>query len=82
MSSSARCETDEPQTNDQTAYDSKVNSKKELEEQKVRLEDLALKKESELQAKLKLVGNYVHESVPVSNDEVRRKYSLPKKSND
>lgn len=63
-------ETEKPQANDQTGYNSCVNSKKELEEEKVRLEDVALKLDSELQASLKLVGNYVHDSVPVSNNEV------------
>lgn len=68
--SSPTYETDQSQANDQSAYDICVKSKNELEEEKVRLEDIALRKESELQAKLKLVGNYVHDSVPVSNDEV------------
>jgi len=34
------------------------------------LEESALPKETALQKKLKTIGNYVHDSVPISNTEV------------
>ena len=46
------------------------------------MEDLVAEKDALLQKKIKTIGNYVHDSVPVSNDEVRQgtlpiKPSLP-----
>lgn len=35
------------------------------------LEESAKEKDAMLQKKLKTVGNYVHDSVPISNNEVR-----------
>ncbi|KAL8843092.1 MAG: hypothetical protein Q9170_000222 [Blastenia crenularia] len=46
-----------------------LQSKGNLEEQKKRTEEVVLEKEAALQRKIKTVGNYVHESVPVSNNE-------------
>lgn len=36
------------------------------------LEESAKEKDAMLQKKLKTVGNYVHDSVPISDDEVNR----------
>ena len=36
------------------------------------LEESAKEKDAMLQRKLKTVGNYVHDSVPISDNEVRR----------
>lgn len=41
-----------------------------LEKEKKVLEDSAAEKDVLLQTKVKTIGNYVHESVPVSNNEV------------
>ena len=41
-----------------------------LEKEKRELEAIADEKEKEVQATVGTVGNYVHESVPVSNNEV------------
>jgi len=43
-----------------------------LEKEKKRLEDLTLEKEKPLMMKIKSIGNYVHDSVPISDNEVRR----------
>ena len=48
-----------------------LQKKGALEKEKKQLEDDAKKEEVELQKKLKTVGNYVHDSVPVSANEVR-----------
>lgn len=48
-----------------------MQKKVELEKEKKALDDSALEKEIVLQRKLKTIGNYVHDSVPVSNTEVR-----------
>lgn len=45
--------------------------KRDLEDDKKRFEEAALTKELALQRKIKTIGNYVHESVPISNNEVR-----------
>lgn len=47
-----------------------MQRKVELEKEKKALDDSALEKEIMLQRKLKTIGNYVHDSVPVSNTEV------------
>lgn len=44
--------------------------KSDLESEKRKLEERAAEKEVALQRKLKTIGNYVHDSVPISNDEV------------
>ncbi|KAL8944406.1 MAG: hypothetical protein Q9216_000457 [Gyalolechia sp. 2 TL-2023] len=46
-----------------------LKNKSDLEEQKKRLNDSALEKEAALQRKIKTIGNYVHESVPISDSE-------------
>jgi seryl-tRNA synthetase len=48
-----------------------LQRKADLERQKKALEDLVVEKDIALQKKIKTIGNYVHDSVPVSNDEVR-----------
>lgn len=48
-----------------------LQKKVELEKEKKAQEELVLEKEFALQKKLKTIGNYVHDSVPVSNTEVR-----------
>lgn len=47
-----------------------MEQKTTLEKEKKRLEDLAIEKEKARDRKLKTIGNYVHESVPVSDNEV------------
>ncbi|KAK8153977.1 seryl-tRNA synthetase [Phyllosticta citrichinensis] len=49
--------------------DDLLKLKEELTNKKKAQEDLAAEKEKALFAKVKTVGNYVHPSVPVSNDE-------------
>jgi seryl-tRNA synthetase len=44
--------------------------KAELETKKKELEEAAVAKEVQRDRKIRTIGNYVHESVPVSNDEV------------
>lgn len=48
-----------------------VNQKADIEKRKKEAEDLATQKELERDRKIRPIGNYVHESVPVSNNEVR-----------
>lgn len=48
-----------------------VQKKIDLEKEKKAQEESVLEKEFALQKKLKTIGNYVHNSVPVSNTEVR-----------
>jgi len=43
--------------------------KGELEKEKKMLEDSALTKEVALSRKIKVIGNYVHDSVPIHNNE-------------
>ncbi|KAL8739277.1 MAG: hypothetical protein Q9181_000007 [Wetmoreana brouardii] len=40
-----------------------------LEDEKKRIEECVVEKEAALQRKIKTIGNYVHDSVPVSNNE-------------
>lgn len=47
-----------------------VSQKADLETQKKAAEDAAAQKELERDRKIRAIGNYVHESVPVSNNEV------------
>jgi seryl-tRNA synthetase len=49
--------------------DDLLQQKKDLEAQKKELVDLAAEKEVVLNKKVKTIGNYVHESVPVSDNE-------------
>jgi seryl-tRNA synthetase len=53
-----------------------LQRKADLEREKKALEDLVVEKDAALQKKIKTIGNYVHDSVPVSNDEVRQTASL------
>ena len=48
-----------------------MKEKVDLEKEKKILEDSAAEKEAILIRKLKTIGNYVHDSVPVSDNEVR-----------
>lgn len=47
-----------------------LRQKLDLEKEMRALEEAAVTKENALQQKLKTIGNYVHESVPVSDNEV------------
>lgn len=47
-----------------------LQKKLELEKEKRVVEELVLEKEIALQKRIKIIGNYVHESVPLSNNEV------------
>ncbi|KAB8240058.1 hypothetical protein BDV35DRAFT_374755 [Aspergillus flavus] len=47
-----------------------LEEKAALEQRKKDAEDLALQKEKQRDSKLRTIGNYVHDSVPVSNNEV------------
>lgn len=49
--------------------DKQLQEKADLEKQKKQLEELVLEKEKKLNLRLKTIGNYVHDSVPVSDDE-------------
>ena len=47
-----------------------LQQKAKLEKQKREMEDSAAQKQLALDKKLKTIGNYVHDSVPISNVEV------------
>ena len=47
-----------------------LKQKAELEKEMKSFEDLVPPKENALQKKLKSIGNYVHDSVPISDNEV------------
>lgn len=47
-----------------------------LEKEKKQTEDEAAEKEKLRDRKCKLIGNYVHESVPVNDNEVRKSCHL------
>ncbi|KAI4254086.1 MAG: hypothetical protein LQ352_003305 [Teloschistes flavicans] len=49
--------------------DNLVKIKGDLQDQKKGIEESALEKEAALQRKIKTIGNYVHDSVPISNNE-------------
>ena len=53
-----------------------LTQKSELEKEAKRIEELALEKEKRRDLKIKTIGNFVHNSVPVNNNEVR-KLSIP-----
>ncbi|KAJ5216486.1 uncharacterized protein N7498_002893 [Penicillium cinerascens] len=46
-----------------------VNQKADIEKRKKEAEDIAVQKELERDRKIRPIGNYVHDSVPVSNNE-------------
>lgn len=46
-----------------------MTQKAELEKEKKALEECALEKEIVLHRKIRTIGNYVHDSVPVHNNE-------------
>jgi seryl-tRNA synthetase len=48
-----------------------LQKKADLEKEKKSLEEAAQEKEALLHKKLKMIGNYVHDSVPFSDNEVR-----------
>ena len=48
-----------------------MKEKIDLEKEKKALLELALEKEVELKKKIGTIGNIVHDSVPVSDNEVR-----------
>ena len=48
-----------------------LQKKAEMEKEKKVLEESASEKEAALQKRIKTIGNYVHDSVPISNNEVR-----------
>lgn len=50
--------------------DDLLKEKIELEKEKKALVESAAEKDALLRTKIKTVGNYVHDSVPVSNNEV------------
>lgn len=47
-----------------------LQKKADLEKEKKVLEESASEKEAALQKKIRTIGNYVHDSVPISNNEV------------
>ena len=49
-----------------------LRKKGDLEKEKKVMEESAKEKDAMLQKKLRTVGNYVHDSVPISNNEVTR----------
>ena len=51
--------------------DDLLKQKEALQQEKLAQEKLAAEKLKALQLTAKLVGNYVHDSVPISNDEVK-----------
>jgi seryl-tRNA synthetase len=59
-------------TSDQNKEDAAelLQQKAELEHRRKEAEDLAVAKETERDREVKKIGNYVHDSVPVSNNEV------------
>ena len=54
-----------------------LKQKEALQKEKAAQEALAAEKLQALHLKAKTVGNYVHESVPISNDEVNSPRALP-----
>lgn len=50
--------------------DDLIKQKEDLQNQKKTQEDLVAEKEAALQRKAKTIGNYVHDSVPISDNEV------------
>lgn len=54
-----------------------LEKKKQLEKEKKELEVASVEKEVELKKKVLSVGNLVHDSVPVSDNEVRYTFRIP-----
>jgi seryl-tRNA synthetase len=48
----------------------KLTRKAELEKEMRRIDELALEKEKIRDQKIKTIGNYVHDSVPINDNEV------------
>lgn len=48
-----------------------IEQKAGLEKGKKEAEELAVQKETERDRRIRVIGNYVHNSVPVSNNEVK-----------
>lgn len=48
-----------------------LQKKLDLEKEKKGIEELVLEKDIALQKRIKTIGNYVHDTVPLSNNEVR-----------
>jgi seryl-tRNA synthetase len=46
--------------------------KGDLEKEAKRIEELAVEKERKRDQKIKTIGNYVHDSVPINDNEVRQ----------
>jgi seryl-tRNA synthetase len=62
---------DSPVQNKEDASDL-IEQKAGLEKRKKEAEELAVQKETERDRRIRIIGNYVHDSVPVSNNEVRQ----------
>lgn len=58
--------------------DELLQQKIELEREYKTLVESATEKDRSLQAKVKSIGNYVHDSVPVSDNEVRSNHRITK----
>lgn len=54
-----------------------LQNKERLEKEKRLVEELVLEKEIALQKQINVIGNYVHESVPLSNNEVSQHSMRP-----
>ncbi|KAJ6096778.1 Serine--tRNA ligase cytoplasmic [Penicillium sp. IBT 16267x] len=52
-----------------------ISQKTEVDQRKKQAEDAALAKEMERDRKIRTIGNYVHDSVPLSNNEARTQSS-------
>lgn len=61
---------DSPVQNKEDASDL-IEQKAGLEKRKKEAEELAVQKETERDRRIRVIGNYVHNSVPVSNNEVK-----------
>lgn len=59
-----------------------MEQKAALEKRKKDAEEVAAQKETERDRQIRLIGNYVHDSVPVSNNEVRSQGRLIDGSSD
>ena len=53
-----------------------LEQKQELEKEKKAIVQSATEKETLLQSKIKSIGNLVHDSVPVSDNEVQRTFRI------
>lgn len=57
--------------------DDLLTRKKDMEKEQKEVESLGEQKDELLQKKLKTIGNYVHDSVPISDNEVSFWRALP-----